>query len=417
MKTQLENFTFSVDTLSNQAEAKSTGRKIEVFMRKQSFWVVLLLAALTSSVAAEPIGTGFTYQGELKVQGLSANGSFDFKFELYDVEANGTPVTDPLSKDGVTVSDGIFSVELDYGSGPFVPRKQLWLQIAVKNGGDIGEYSTLTPRQKLTASPFALASLDEQDPKEPYAPKVFTIDCDSSPSESPIQDILNSLNPVRDVYIIKVIGSCDGILSINGFFNITIESLIGVPNVGRVEVNDSSYVSIRNIDLIGPYTIPSERGAIVLDSAGEMTVNNVSITCPVPSGHETGDCVDALWIKGPGKLTLSNVDIIGNWKVGIQTRENANVLMEGGSIAAAAVHIGLRDQSYMRLSGTVFTPDLVIHAFEHSHLDSSVPVDSSLVISSLVVGMKADGTATCMGAFPAALVGGTLDNGINLCSP
>ncbi|GIV94152.1 MAG: hypothetical protein WHS83_06470 [Chloroflexus sp.] len=57
----------------------------------------------------------------------------------------------------MTVSNGLFTVTLDFGPGAFTGDAR-WLQIAVRCTGDSG-YTALTPRQPLTAAPYALGLL------------------------------------------------------------------------------------------------------------------------------------------------------------------------------------------------------------------------------------------------------------------
>jgi hypothetical protein len=245
--------------------------------------------------------------------------------------------------------------------------------------------------------------------------EVLEIDCGVSESLSPVQDALALLNPFDRAYIIRVAGVCDEILLIEDFTNITIQRLDGTPTFGRVEVLDSGYVTFNGIDFVGPYTTPyAGQPAIKFTSNGQLVMIGAEVSCPVPNGKDTGDCIDAVAINGPGKVRLQDFDLTGDWKVGIQSRNVANFVLDGGSINAV-YHIALRDQSYAQISGTTFTPNLNVHAFERSHIHSFVPIDTARVISSYIVGMKEDGSVSCDGAFPAAMVGGSLENDVNLC--
>jgi hypothetical protein len=58
---------------------------------------------------------------------------------------------------GVTVTNGIFTVQLDFGSTPFMGADR-YLEIRVKKPSD-ATYTTLTPRQKLTSAPYAIRAL------------------------------------------------------------------------------------------------------------------------------------------------------------------------------------------------------------------------------------------------------------------
>ena len=110
------------------------------------------------SAQAAPLGTAFTYQGRLTDEGGPANGSYDFQFELYDAAEGGSQVGSTVTKDDVTVTDGLFTVALDFGSTPFMGDAR-WLEIGVRAGGSTGAYTILTPRHALIAVPYALYAL------------------------------------------------------------------------------------------------------------------------------------------------------------------------------------------------------------------------------------------------------------------
>src|SRR5204862_3697456 len=56
--------------------------------------VFLCCAAMAgqSWVAAEPVGTLFTYQGQLKQGGSPVDGTADFQFRLFDQATNGSTI-------------------------------------------------------------------------------------------------------------------------------------------------------------------------------------------------------------------------------------------------------------------------------------------------------------------------------------
>jgi len=117
------------------------------------------LLAISFFAHADVVGTTFTYQGELQQLGAPANGAFDFQFNLYDVSTDGDPITNAIQVDDSIVAVGVFTVELDFGSAAF-DGNQLWLEIAVRDGLSDGDFSTLTPRQLITAAPFAVRALE-----------------------------------------------------------------------------------------------------------------------------------------------------------------------------------------------------------------------------------------------------------------
>lgn len=118
---------------------------------------ILLLGCLFAaalSVHAEPVGAAFTYQGELTQQNIPATGAYDFEFGLFDAQSDGTSVATAIQLEDVSVRNGVFTVELDFGS-QVLNGTQLWLELAVREGVSVDAYITMNPRQKITASPYA----------------------------------------------------------------------------------------------------------------------------------------------------------------------------------------------------------------------------------------------------------------------
>lgn len=100
------------------------------------------------------IGSAFTYQGYLASDDTPVGGSCDFQFSLYDALVRGTLVAGPLEKTDVPATEGYFTVQLDFGD--VFDGTALWLAIAVKCNDDV-LYTSLAPRQELTAAPYALS--------------------------------------------------------------------------------------------------------------------------------------------------------------------------------------------------------------------------------------------------------------------
>ncbi len=119
---------------------------------------VLLLVVLGFLFSSDALAqsTEITYQGNLKVSGLPANANYDFEFRLYDDLSGGTQIGPVLSQTGVVVSDGTFSVKLNFG--PNFPGPDRYLDISVRPAGG-GGYTPLNPRQKISSVPYAIQSL------------------------------------------------------------------------------------------------------------------------------------------------------------------------------------------------------------------------------------------------------------------
>lgn len=96
--------------------------------------------------------TAFTYQGQLKDGAVAANGVYDLRFALFTVSSGGSGAT--LEAPATPVTNGLFTVTLDYGSG-WLGGADRWLQISVRTNGSPGAYTDLLPRQRLASTPYA----------------------------------------------------------------------------------------------------------------------------------------------------------------------------------------------------------------------------------------------------------------------
>ncbi|GIV16208.1 MAG: hypothetical protein KatS3mg022_1643 [Armatimonadota bacterium] len=108
----------------------------------------LLLCFMQSILAQQP----FTYQGMLKASGVPANGNHDFQFSLWTANSGGSQVGSTITRTGVSVSNGLFTTELDFGN--VWDGNERYLQIAVRPSGS-GSYTTLSPRVKVDRVPYS----------------------------------------------------------------------------------------------------------------------------------------------------------------------------------------------------------------------------------------------------------------------
>jgi hypothetical protein len=123
-------------------------------MKTQNIFIALVLVLtirLQFSTACAQ-NTLFTYQGQLMDGGSLANGkNYGMVFYLYDAPTNGNL----LGNEGivsVTVSNGLFTVPLDFGNE--FDGNARWLEIAVQKNG--GGFTTLAPRQPVTPAPYSI---------------------------------------------------------------------------------------------------------------------------------------------------------------------------------------------------------------------------------------------------------------------
>src|SRR6266700_1105757 len=73
--------------------------------------ILALLSTLNSQLSTLfAQGTAFNYQGRLTVNGSPVTGTYDFRFNLYNVIQLGNPVTTGVTTNGVAVANGLFTV-------------------------------------------------------------------------------------------------------------------------------------------------------------------------------------------------------------------------------------------------------------------------------------------------------------------
>jgi hypothetical protein len=102
------------------------------------------------STALGQDATAFSYQGLLVHGGTNANGTNGMIFTLYSAASGGTAVGSPITN-SVAVSNGLFTVSLDFGAGAFNGGGR-WLDIAVSNGVTNVD---LSPRAQVLPTPYA----------------------------------------------------------------------------------------------------------------------------------------------------------------------------------------------------------------------------------------------------------------------
>jgi parallel beta-helix repeat protein len=116
--------------------------------------IVLLICVLTVTVQAAPLGTAITYQGRLSDNASLATGDFEIRFIVYNASFGGNQAG-PALTNVVAVTNGLFQTTLDFGG--IFDGTAYWLELAVRPFGSLlTDFTTLSPRQALTPTPYAL---------------------------------------------------------------------------------------------------------------------------------------------------------------------------------------------------------------------------------------------------------------------
>src|SRR5437764_5025982 len=130
-----------------------------LFLYKTSIaFVTVMFLLLFSAPVIFAQSSSFTYQGRLTDGGTPANGNYDLQFALWDSASGGTQIGSTQTLNIVAVSNGVFTVSLNFGANSF-PGADRFLEISARPSG-AGSFTLLTPRQPVTATPYAVRSVN-----------------------------------------------------------------------------------------------------------------------------------------------------------------------------------------------------------------------------------------------------------------
>jgi hypothetical protein len=118
--------------------------------------LVLVCSFTRIDSAFAQIGTAFTYQGQLLTTNGAAHGLYDLEFSLYGASSGGSALYGPVTNNGVFVTNGLFTVLVDFGA-VFSNSTAYWLQIGVRTNG-AASFTVLGSRQELTPAPYAITA-------------------------------------------------------------------------------------------------------------------------------------------------------------------------------------------------------------------------------------------------------------------
>ncbi len=271
--------------------------------------------------AAEPMGKGFTYQGHLYDSNNVANGLYDFEFKLYDDPCTGSQVGSDVNKPDVDVIDAYFTVELDFGSSVF-DGNAVWLEIGVRPGdlNDPNTYTTLSPRQEITPTPYALYA--ETSWRQGVARRVSTYVvaasdskwksdadyiCDGTEDDVQIQAAIDALPATGgSVHLMEGTFNVAASITLPSYTTLTgsgFSTVLAATNTCEemILASEENYICISDLVLDG--TNQKEAGAwrgISLASVGFAIINNVYIQ---DTDH------DGIRLQTSNRIEISNVFI------------------------------------------------------------------------------------------------------------
>ena len=114
----------------------------------------LLLVSTAPRAAAQ--SSAIVYQGKLEEAGRPSTGTYDLLFTLFDAATLGSRVGSTITVTATPVTNGLFTVRLDFGATAFSGQNR-WIEIGVRTNG-LAAFTTLAPRQAVAAAPYAVTA-------------------------------------------------------------------------------------------------------------------------------------------------------------------------------------------------------------------------------------------------------------------
>lgn len=141
------------ETISLDCEGASVIEETEPHQFMKARFVFIFLSLSIRWLVAQ--GNGFTYQGWLTDSGSPFTGNAEFHPTLWNAATGGTQIAaNAPATVIVPVTNGLFVLPLDFGAN--FPGESRWLQVEVRTA--IGPFTTLSPRQQIAATPYAMTA-------------------------------------------------------------------------------------------------------------------------------------------------------------------------------------------------------------------------------------------------------------------
>jgi trimeric autotransporter adhesin len=115
----------------------------------------LLAVLVTGPVFATLLGSSISVQGVLSANGQPADGVYDLRITPYPDPALGPELAPAIELDNVFFLEGAFTARVDFGRSLFL-GDEVYFEIAIRPGTGGGDYEVLSPRQLVTAAPYAM---------------------------------------------------------------------------------------------------------------------------------------------------------------------------------------------------------------------------------------------------------------------
>ncbi len=282
---------------------------------RPSFLLICALA-LVAPIASGQTPTSFTYQGRLSDGGTPATAQYDLQFALFNSLLGGPQTGGTLTLVNVTVTNGGFSVQLDFGAPPFTSTQARFLEIGVRPGGTFGAFTLLAPRQPVTSTPYAVQSLNAEQLGGVAASQYVMTGGNGFIQNTTVQQTGANFNIAGN-------GTIGGNLTVGGTFSLNIVNAVTQYNLGgqRILSNAGSQNTFLGVNS-GGVNSGGDNTFVGHNTGPQNTTGNVNSFFGTNAGANNRTGNDNSFFGGGAGL--SNFDGVNNTFFGAFAGFNAN---------------------------------------------------------------------------------------------
>ncbi|MGJ8662509.1 MAG: hypothetical protein ACSHWU_02615 [Marinicella sp.] len=345
---------------------------------------VFLLAMIFQAQAQTPLDSDFTYQGELVFNDQPVDGLYDFEISAFDASTSGNQYDTTQAFFAVEVSNGIFTLNLNFGDIAFIGN-QVFLEISLRESGSGDSFDLLSPRQIINNTPYAIhaqfVGKDSVTSDEIMDASILTQDLvnGSVTSDKIAADAVGSTAINSNEVQRRITEACPSdhyIQSINesGTVNCQLDAG-GITEVTSADIVDGT---IATIDIADNAITNSKLASDVISEA-QMQDNSVGSNEIINNSIQSDDLSinsvtsAAISPNAVGQIEIDSNEvqrrITGVCPIGSYVRS----INEFGSVNCQSDAIGLSEVTSTEIvNGTIITIDIADNAITNSKLATNV---------------------------------------------